>query len=212
MAVKQENNYGVETVAFAHSKVERGIAMPNGKSTAIASIRLASARSGAPVAAPSPPRAAITCEVDGRHFTGFTVEAWRNRKWKESNGRKAGVSAKKQGLLRLGGRTFFLVLSPATLASQTPSPEAPASDDEPDDRLDSLTARELQIAHRISDGHCDKVIAHALGISEYTVREHVRRIFSKLGVCKRTAIVRLLWRSDRRRQIPLPGRNGASGH
>lgn len=191
--------------------------MPNGKSTAVASIRLASARTGAAVAAPSPPRAAITCEVDGRHFTGFTVEAWRNRKWKESNGRKVGVSGEKQGLLRLGGRTFFLVLSPGTLASATsaseaPSARTPGADDEPDDRLDSLTARELQIAHRISDGHCDKVIAHALGISEYTVREHVRRIFSKLGVCKRTAIVRLLWRSNRGRPVGLPDTNGASGH
>jgi DNA-binding CsgD family transcriptional regulator len=191
--------------------------MPNGKTTAVASIRLASARTGMAVAAQSPPRAAITCEVDGRRFTGFTVEAWRNRKWKESNGRKVGGAAEKQGLLRLGGRTFFLVLSPETLASATSSAapssaRTPGTDEEPDDRLDSLTARELQIAHRISDGACDKVIAHALGISEYTVREHVRRIFSKLGVCKRTAIVRLLWRSNRRRQVGLPDSNGASGH
>lgn len=186
--------------------------MRNGKTTAVASIRLASARGGTAIAAQSPPHAAITCEVGGRHFTGFTAEAWRTRRWKESNSRKVGVPAEQHGLLRLGGRTFFLVLSPQTLASQTPSPQAPAPDHDPDDRLDSLTARELQIAHRISDGACDKVIAHTLGISEYTVREHVRRIFSKLGVCKRTAIVRLLWRSNRRRPVGLPGRNGASGH
>ena len=79
-------------------------------------------------------------------------------------------------------------------------------------------ASELQIAHRISDGACDKVIAHTLGISEYTVREHVRRIFSKLQVSKRTAIVRLLWRNSRRRPLRLQERtaalpkNGASGH
>jgi DNA-binding CsgD family transcriptional regulator len=210
--VKQENNYGVRTVAFAQFETGRGIAMPNGKSTAVAPIRLASARAAMAVAAQPPARAAITCDVDGRHFTGFTVEAWRNHKLKESNGRKGNVSARQHGLLRIGGRTFFLVLSPGTLASGTPSPAALVPDDEPEDRLDSLTARELQIAHRISDGACDKVIAHTLGISEYTVREHVRRIFSKLGVCKRTAIVRLLWRGYRRRQTRLSGRNSASGH
>jgi DNA-binding CsgD family transcriptional regulator len=149
---------------------------------------------------------AITCEVDGRHFTGFTVEAWRNREWKEANSKRGGVPA-QHGLLRFGGRTFFLVLSP----------ETHVLDDGPDDRLGSLTARELQIAHRISDGACDKVIAHTLGISEYTVREHVRRIFSKLRVSKRTAIVRLLWRNNRARPVQqgraaVVPKNGTAGH
>jgi DNA-binding CsgD family transcriptional regulator len=180
---------------------------------AVAPIRLASPRVPCSTQGLQQNRdGAITCEVDGRHFTGFTVEAWRNRGWKEANGRRAGIPA-QHGLLRFGGRTFFLVLSP-----ETPSPETPVPDDEPDDRLGSLTARELQIAHRISDGACDKVIAHTLGISEYTVREHVRRIFSKLRVSKRTAIVRLLWRNDRNRSVRLQGRaavlpkNATSGH
>jgi DNA-binding NarL/FixJ family response regulator len=33
------------------------------------------------------------------------------------------------------------------------------------------------------------VIAHDLGISEYTVREHMRRMFYKLKVSKRAAVV-----------------------
>lgn len=177
--------------------------MPNGKTTAVAPIRLASVRSDMAVSAQSTSHVSIACEVDGHHFTGFTVEAWRNRGSKETNGRRGEATA-HHGLLRLGGRTFFLVPSPAT--------PVPDDNGEPSDRLASLTARELQIAHRISDGACDKVIAHTLGISEYTVREHVRRIFSKLGVCKRTAIVRLLWRTNRDRHARLPSRNGASGH
>jgi DNA-binding CsgD family transcriptional regulator len=52
-----------------------------------------------------------------------------------------------------------------------------------------LTSRELQIAYSVADGKCDKVIAYDLGISEYTVREHMRRIFHKLHVSKRAALV-----------------------
>ncbi|MES2057893.1 MAG: LuxR C-terminal-related transcriptional regulator [Pseudomonadota bacterium] len=54
---------------------------------------------------------------------------------------------------------------------------------------DYLTRRELQIAMLIADGKCDKEIARQLGISSYTVREHLRRIFAKLKVGKRSAVV-----------------------
>jgi DNA-binding NarL/FixJ family response regulator len=52
-----------------------------------------------------------------------------------------------------------------------------------------LTSRELQIAHFVAAGKGDKIIAYELGISEYTVREHVRRIYAKLGISKRTTLV-----------------------
>jgi DNA-binding CsgD family transcriptional regulator len=39
----------------------------------------------------------------------------------------------------------------------------------------------MQIIWLIADGKCDKEIARALGISGYTVREHVRRTCAKLG-------------------------------
>lgn len=166
--------------------------MPNGKATPVAPLRLTLARASGHVLKQPPPSQfqhrttsptvslqPITCQVDGKHFTGFTAEAWRYRRLNKGKGAKSA----SQGLLRLGGRTFFLVLTPQLV-------------DCGNDPLSSLTARELQIAHGISDGACDKVIAHKLGISEYTVREHVRRIFSKLQVSKRTAIVRMLWRSN----------------
>jgi DNA-binding CsgD family transcriptional regulator len=53
---------------------------------------------------------------------------------------------------------------------------------------DILTRRELQIALLIADGKVDKEIARQLGISGYTVREHIRRIFAKLNVGRRSAI------------------------
>jgi DNA-binding CsgD family transcriptional regulator len=58
-----------------------------------------------------------------------------------------------------------------------------------------LTSRELQIAYSVADGKGDKVIAYDLGISEYTVREHMRRIFHKLNVSKRAALVARLIRT-----------------
>jgi DNA-binding CsgD family transcriptional regulator len=52
-----------------------------------------------------------------------------------------------------------------------------------------LTKRELQVALLIGEGKCDKEIARHLGISGYTVREHIRRIFAKLNIGRRSAIV-----------------------
>lgn len=52
-----------------------------------------------------------------------------------------------------------------------------------------LTARELQIAGLIAEGKCDKTVAREIGISENTVREHLRRSFAKLGIDKRTSLV-----------------------
>ena len=54
---------------------------------------------------------------------------------------------------------------------------------------DLLTQRELQVALLVAEGNCDKQIARKLGISGYTVREHIRRTFAKLNVSRRAAIV-----------------------
>ena len=59
-----------------------------------------------------------------------------------------------------------------------------------------LTRRELQIAMLVADGKCDKQIARVLGISGYTVREHLRRTFSKLHVPNRSALVALVVRRE----------------
>jgi DNA-binding CsgD family transcriptional regulator len=60
---------------------------------------------------------------------------------------------------------------------------------------DLLTRREFEVAMLVASGKCDKEIARALGISGYTVREHIRRTFAKLGVSRRTAIVSYVLRS-----------------
>jgi DNA-binding CsgD family transcriptional regulator len=52
-----------------------------------------------------------------------------------------------------------------------------------------LTARELQIAALVASGDSNKQISRQLNISEWTVCSHLRRIFIKLGVDSRAAMV-----------------------
>lgn len=54
---------------------------------------------------------------------------------------------------------------------------------------DLLTERELQIAALVASGRPNKQIASQLHISEWTVSTHLRRIFMKLGVDSRAAMV-----------------------
>ena len=52
-----------------------------------------------------------------------------------------------------------------------------------------LTARELQVATLVAIGNGNKKIASQLSISAWTVSTHLRRIFVKLGVDSRAAMV-----------------------
>jgi DNA-binding NarL/FixJ family response regulator len=52
-----------------------------------------------------------------------------------------------------------------------------------------LTERELQIVRFVALGKPNKQIARQLHISEWTVSTHLRRIFAKLGVDSRAAMV-----------------------
>jgi DNA-binding CsgD family transcriptional regulator len=59
----------------------------------------------------------------------------------------------------------------------------------PSSAAELLTPRELQIAALVAEGHVNKQIADVLRISEWTVSTHLRRIFAKLGVDTRAAMV-----------------------
>jgi len=53
----------------------------------------------------------------------------------------------------------------------------------------SLSPRELEIARMVAKGYPNKVIARVLEISSWTVSTHLRRIFAKLSVSSRAAMV-----------------------
>jgi len=54
---------------------------------------------------------------------------------------------------------------------------------------DSLTAREIDVLRLIALGNANKLIADQLGITEDTVKGHVKNILSKLGASDRTHAV-----------------------
>ena len=53
---------------------------------------------------------------------------------------------------------------------------------------DPLSRREIAVVSLIGHGHSNKEIARQLGIAPETVKTHVKRIFSKLGVEKRAQV------------------------
>jgi len=56
-------------------------------------------------------------------------------------------------------------------------------------RINLLTARELQVAALVALGQSNKQVSTQLHISEWTVTSHLRRIFIKLNVDSRAAMV-----------------------
>jgi DNA-binding CsgD family transcriptional regulator len=52
-----------------------------------------------------------------------------------------------------------------------------------------LSPREMEIARMVAKGHPNKAIAAVLEISSWTVSTHLRRMFAKLGVSSRAAMV-----------------------
>ncbi|BFT31648.1 hypothetical protein D210916BOD24_28240 [Alteromonas sp. D210916BOD_24] len=55
--------------------------------------------------------------------------------------------------------------------------------------MNCLSKRELQVAHKIMEGHSNKVIASELFISERTVKFHCANIYKKLNISNRTALI-----------------------
>jgi DNA-binding NarL/FixJ family response regulator len=62
---------------------------------------------------------------------------------------------------------------------------APADPSQPPKTLFGLTRRELEIVRAIGEAMSNKDIAVHFGISEYTVKHHLTRIFDKIGVYSR---------------------------
>ena len=59
-----------------------------------------------------------------------------------------------------------------------------------------LSAREAEVMSLIADGQTNGQIAARLFLAEKTVKNHVRRIYSKLGVGSRPAAI-AFWRAAR---------------
>ncbi len=72
-------------------------------------------------------------------------------------------------------------------------------------RRPSLSSRELEVLNRMAEGRLNKEIARLLKISEFTVKNHVKRILMKLSAANRThAVTQALHLGLLRRTGPLP--------
>ncbi len=109
-----------------------------------------------------------------------------------------GLTAKKGGagawgalpsLARLSERDMELDIdldasraigAPLVIARPGPAP-APA--------LDALTPRQREVARLIADGRSNAQIAHVLGISIATTKDHVHAILTRLGLARRHQII-----------------------
>jgi DNA-binding NarL/FixJ family response regulator len=60
-----------------------------------------------------------------------------------------------------------------------------------------LSPREREVARMIAKGYPNKIIASVLDISVWTVSTHLRRIFAKLGVTSRTAMVTTMFKNGK---------------
>jgi len=90
----------------------------------------------------------------------------------------AAIEAAAAGLTVLGDDELNLLL-----------PAASESEGSPEQTLEALTAREIEVLVLIAQGLANKNIADRLAISEHTVKFHVSSILSKLGASSRTEAV-----------------------
>ncbi len=73
---------------------------------------------------------------------------------------------------------------------------------------DELSAREREVAHRVTLGETNREVAAALFLSEKTIESHLARIYDKLGVHSRAALAAIIGREDWSREIGPSGRAG----
>lgn len=71
-------------------------------------------------------------------------------------------------------------------------PTAGAGPEGPADVADLLTKRELEVALLVAEGMTNRVVAHKLGIAEWTVVNHLRKVMRKLDCQSRVHVTRRL--------------------
>ena len=95
-----------------------------------------------------------------------------------------------------GGEGFALNGARAHLRADAPGEVSRAADSGDASESRGLSAREAEVMSLIADGQTNGQIAARLFLAEKTVKNHVRRIYSKLGVGSRPAAI-AYWRAAR---------------
>jgi DNA-binding NarL/FixJ family response regulator len=110
----------------------------------------------------------------------------------------AEIAAAAVRLMAVGGYCLPPETSPAAArpilradaeeAATEPLAEDASATDEHASVRDDLTARERDVLRSLRSGHQNKIIAFELGISESTVKVHLRNIMKKLNASNRTQV------------------------
>jgi DNA-binding CsgD family transcriptional regulator len=93
-----------------------------------------------------------------------------------------------------GGDGFALNGARAHIRVDPPREVSGAADSGGASESQRLSAREAEVMSLIADGQTNGQIAARLFLAEKTVKNHVRRIYSKLGVGSRPAAI-AYWRA-----------------
>lgn len=132
--------------------------------------------SALPVEQPAPPVTLSEFQVDGHQFLVVSLENNASTEFSSHESTDPSKTYTEMGRFYVRGQLCAIVK-----LEQISSVEI--------DLITLLTERELQIATLVASGHANKQIANQLCISEWTVSTHLRRIFLKLGVDSRAAMV-----------------------
>jgi DNA-binding CsgD family transcriptional regulator len=113
-----------------------------------------------------------------------------------------GSSRERGGADGAGVRAGELITAKGRYIIVRTDTPARSDDAAPGRPIHGLSRRELQIVVLVAEGCVNKQIADQLKISEWTVSTHLRRIFAKLSVDSRAAMVY--------RCLSLLGRRGSA--
>ena len=119
-------------------------------------------------------QAAFHFAIDGHEFVALDNKMWRRKRRKSEDG--GALREPVVGRIATPNGLYVIFGDDETYNSELPLTKI-------------LSRRALQVAMVIAEGRCDKEIARQLGISIYTVREHIRRIFAKLNVSRRAGVI-----------------------
>jgi DNA-binding CsgD family transcriptional regulator/PAS domain-containing protein len=103
----------------------------------------------------------------------------RSVEWRDARGQRCMISTMRSKIVQGETETWLVRIEP------TPNPNTGLQN-----LLQSgISLREAHVLRRVSEGLSDKEIGAAMKISRHTVRAHLRRVYSKLGVFGRMEAV-----------------------
>jgi DNA-binding NarL/FixJ family response regulator len=79
------------------------------------------------------------------------------------------------------------------------------TDDDPSRQEPNLRNREIEIIQLVIEGHQNKEIGEKLHLTEQTVKDHLHRIFGKLGVSDRSELILYVLHQRLRKDASMPG-------